>query len=122
MTTPGAAPHLPAPLPFPPLSLFGDKKHTVSYAIAQDPSLAPKKAAAKLFPKPWFFKRLYRRFYIKYDLIHVSFPPIALPQTLADPGPSRQGRAWSQQDLDQAAERGDFPRRPSDLFLKVTGG
>lgn len=72
MSTPTAAPHLPAPLPFPPLSLFSDKQHTVSHALAQDPSLPPKKAAAKLFPKPWFFKRLYRRFYIKYDLVHVS--------------------------------------------------
>jgi hypothetical protein len=67
-----AAPHLPVPLPFPPLSLFGNKEHTVSHALAQNPNLSPKKAALKLFPKPWFFKRLYRRFYIKYDLIHAS--------------------------------------------------
>jgi hypothetical protein len=31
-----------------------------------------------------------------------------------------QGREWTQDELDQAAQRGDFPRRPSDLFLKVS--
>lgn len=79
-----AAPHLPAPLPFPPLSLFENKEHTVSHALAQNSSLSPKKAALKLFPKPWFFKRFYRRFYIKYDLIHVSTALPLLKVTQAD--------------------------------------
>lgn len=30
-----------------------------------------------------------------------------------------QGREWTSQELDEAAARGNFPHRPSDLFLKV---
>lgn len=64
---------LPPPLPFPPLSLF-DPNHTISKASAQNPTLAPKKAAKDLFPKPFFASRLYRRFFIKRDLNKVGNP------------------------------------------------
>lgn len=88
----------PPPLPFPPLELF-DKTKTVTRALQKDPTRAPKSAACELFPKPGVHQRLYRRFFIKRDLT--------------------KGRIWTPEELDQAAERGDFPRRPSDLFLKV---
>ncbi|SCV72211.1 BQ2448_4905 [Microbotryum intermedium] len=88
-----------APPPFPPLDLFTDKQLTVSQALHNNPSWPPKRAARKLFPKPFFGKRFYRRFFIKHDLEH--------------------GRDWTQDELDEAAKRGDFPRRPSDLFLKM---
>ncbi|SCZ88120.1 BZ3500_MvSof-1268-A1-R1_Chr2-1g04202 [Microbotryum saponariae] len=88
-----------APPPFPPLDLFTNKNLTVSQALHDNPSWPPKRAARKLFPKPFFGKRFYRRFFIKHDLEH--------------------GRDWTQEELDEAAKRGDFPRRPSDLFLKM---
>ncbi|KAK4054425.1 hypothetical protein OIV83_000919 [Microbotryomycetes sp. JL201] len=62
---------LPAPAPFPPEKLMTDTTRTVSHALAEDRAATPSKAAARLFPKPWFFKRLYRRFYIKWDLLHI---------------------------------------------------
>ncbi|GAA6008146.1 hypothetical protein JCM11491_001901 [Sporobolomyces phaffii] len=109
--------------PFPPLPLMLDRDRTVSAAISA--SLAPKRdkgkekeveqdhvewargrkglspgtAAKKLFPKPNPAKRLYRRFFIKRDLHY--------------------GREWTQAELDEAAKRGNFPYRPSDLFLKM---
>ncbi|KAM0791421.1 hypothetical protein ACM66B_005880 [Microbotryomycetes sp. NB124-2] len=92
-------PVLPAPAPFPPESLLTDTTKTVSQALADERAGTPKKAAARLFPKPWFFQRMYRRWYIKWDLLH--------------------GRVWTQAELDDAAKRGHFPHRPSDLFLKI---
>lgn len=67
-----AAYDLAAPLPFPDLALCTDKTKTVSHALAVDSNLSPKKAAKHLFPKPWFFKRFHRRWFIKHDLLHVS--------------------------------------------------
>jgi hypothetical protein len=99
----GDHPHhlLHAPLPFPPLSLFA-KDHTVSSTLAAAPTRAPKSVAAELFPKPFWVRRLVRRFFIKRDLV--------------------KGREWTKEELDQAAERGTFGSRPSDLFLKVSRG
>lgn len=31
-----------------------------------------------------------------------------------------QGREWTREELDEAEARGNFPYRPSDLFLKVS--
>lgn len=59
-----------APCPFPPLELF-NHEHSVLGTLAKDPKVAPGKAARKLFPKPWFGARLYRRMTIKHDLLHV---------------------------------------------------
>ncbi|TNY24646.1 hypothetical protein DMC30DRAFT_345314 [Rhodotorula diobovata] len=61
--------------------------------------VAPGQAARRLFPKPNFAQRAYRRFFIKRDL--------------------KYGREWTSQELDEAAARGNFPHRPSDLFLKM---
>ncbi|KAK4056738.1 hypothetical protein OIO90_002290 [Microbotryomycetes sp. JL221] len=91
--------HLPAPAPFPPLSLMTDTSKTVTQALAANKAKNPKRAASSLFPKPWFFQRMYRRWYIKWDLLH--------------------GRVWTSAELDDAAKRGHFPRRPSDLFLQI---
>ncbi|KAM0753164.1 hypothetical protein T439DRAFT_311834 [Meredithblackwellia eburnea MCA 4105] len=92
------ATRLGQPAPFPPLALF-DKDKSVLHALSKDPKQAAGKAARKLFPKPWFGARLFRRITIKHDLLH--------------------GREWTPDELDQAAERGNFPYRPSDLFLKM---
>ncbi|KAK4705417.1 hypothetical protein P7C70_g782, partial [Phenoliferia sp. Uapishka_3] len=93
-----SAPYQLAPAPFPPLELFR-YDHSVLGTLAKEPKLAPGAAARRLFPKPWFGARLYRRMTIKHDLLH--------------------GRVWTPQELDDAAERGDFPYRPSDLFLNM---
>ncbi|GAA5925237.1 uncharacterized protein JCM15063_004964 [Sporobolomyces koalae] len=110
--------------PFPPLDLMLNRDRTVSAAIAASLSparadkgkakddgldhvewargkhgLSPGKAAKRLFPKPNPVKRLYRRFFIKRDLVY--------------------GREWTPAELDEAAKRGNFPSRPSDLFLKM---
>ncbi|GAA5844297.1 hypothetical protein JCM3766R1_002902 [Sporobolomyces carnicolor] len=109
--------------PFPPLPLMLDRDRTVSSAIAAslgpkgikgkeksrdgDPvewakgkkGLSPGLAAKRMFPKPNPAKRLYRRFFIKRDLVY--------------------GREWTKEELDEAAKRGNFPYRPSDLFLKM---
>ncbi|GAA6064331.1 hypothetical protein JCM10212_003576 [Sporobolomyces blumeae] len=110
--------------PFPPLPLMLNRERTVSAALASSlgpkrdkgkakatgdeafvewakgrPGLSPGKAAKRLFPKPSPAKRLYRRFFIKRDLVY--------------------GREWTQRELDEAASRGNFPSRPSDLFLKM---
>ncbi|GAA5856728.1 hypothetical protein JCM8547_008811 [Rhodosporidiobolus lusitaniae] len=132
------------PSPFPPLELMQDRSRSVSYTLAQSqlraqekrarkgkgkeeavpaPStssssggggaaqttgksggkwksnLAPGEAAKKLFPKPNVFQRAHRRFFIKRDL--------------------KYGRNWTPEELDEAAKRGNFPHRPSDLFLKM---
>lgn len=88
------------PVTFPPLSLFNDPTKTVSHLLASDPTLSPGRAAAALFPKPFFIRRLLRRFEIKHNLV--------------------TGREWTKAELDGVAERGVFPTRPSDLFLKVS--
>jgi len=84
--------------PFPPLPLMLNRDRTVSAAISASlfdkgkgkaigggevedhvewargrKGLSPGKAAKKLFPKPSSVKRLYRRFFIKRDLVYVSF-------------------------------------------------
>ncbi|KAL8281193.1 hypothetical protein RQP46_006551 [Phenoliferia psychrophenolica] len=87
-----------APCPFPPLELF-DREHSVLSTLAKKPAAAPGATARKLFPKAWFGARLLRRVTIKRDLLH--------------------GRVWTEKELDQAAERGNFPYRPSDLFLNM---
>ncbi|GAA6034084.1 hypothetical protein JCM8097_000685 [Rhodosporidiobolus ruineniae] len=142
--TPSAA-QLVKPSPFPPLNLMHDRSRTVTHALAQaslaaqrkhagkgkakadDPgppggepgagagavpasvavsgsrrwkaSTTPGQAAKKLFSKPNFFQRAHRRFFIKRDL--------------------KYGRDWTLEELDEAANRGNFPHRPSDLFLKM---
>ncbi|GAA5870874.1 hypothetical protein JCM1840_002715 [Sporobolomyces johnsonii] len=107
--------------PFPPLALMQGRGRSVSAALsaALEPKadkgkgkdedgvdwakgrkgLTPGKAAKKLFPKPSPNKRLYRRFFIKRDLV--------------------EGREWTPTELEEAAKRGNFPQRPSDLFLKM---
>ncbi|BGP24735.1 hypothetical protein Rt10032_c02g1161 [Rhodotorula toruloides] len=119
------------PLPFPPLDLMHDRTRTVSHAMAQSKradeqrrrdkgkakaeepldeagisegrrwkaGLRPGQAAKKLFPKPNLARRAYRRFFIKRDL--------------------KYGREWRPEELEEAARRGNFPHRPSDLFLKM---
>jgi hypothetical protein len=86
--------------PFPPLPLMLNRDRTVSAAISAslEPKIAkgkekevkeekdhvewargrkgnvsPGQAAKKMFPKPSPAKRLYRRFFIKRDLVYVSF-------------------------------------------------
>ncbi|GAA5893943.1 uncharacterized protein JCM6883_003679 [Sporobolomyces salmoneus] len=113
--------------PFPPLPLMLNRDRTVSAAISASlgtqnitgnekergqgdekdytewargrKGLSPGQAAKKMFPKPSPAKRLYRRFFIKRDLVY--------------------GREWTKEELDEAAKRGNFPHRPSDLFLKM---
>lgn len=160
---PAALLALAKPLPFPPLELMHDRTRTVTHALARSkraaegakgkeratddddrggaagPALrwkagvAPGQAARRLFPKPNFAQRAYRRFFIKRDLKYVRPPPPSLvvrfrrrpPHPLraqsadAHFPPTAQGRAWTPQELDEAAARGNFPHRPSDLFLKV---
>lgn len=83
--------------PFPPLPLMLNRDRTVSAAISASlldkgkgkaiggeevedhvewargrKGLSPGSAAKKLFPKPSSVKRLYRRFFIKRDLVYVS--------------------------------------------------
>ncbi|BGP40302.1 hypothetical protein JCM10449v2_004261 [Rhodotorula kratochvilovae] len=114
---------LAKPVPFPPLELMHDRTRTVTHALAQSKraaehgkgkeravpphdgglrwkaGVAPGQAARKLFPKPNLAQRAYRRFFIKRDL--------------------KYGREWTQEELDEADARGNFPHRPSDLFLKM---
>ncbi|BGP32210.1 hypothetical protein JCM10296v2_003990 [Rhodotorula toruloides] len=119
------------PPPFPPLDLMHDRTRTVSHAMAQSKradeqrrrdkgkakaeepldevgvsesrrwkaGLKPGQAAKRLFPKPNLARRAYRRFFIKRDL--------------------KYGREWRPEELEEAARRGNFPHRPSDLFLKM---
>ncbi|GAA5820248.1 hypothetical protein JCM11251_005543 [Rhodosporidiobolus azoricus] len=124
------------PSPFPPLTVMHDRTHTVSYALTQSQlaaqrkraakgkgkaegvseampatdaqavggrkwkaKLAPGEAAKKLFPKPNALQRGIRRFFIKRDL--------------------KYGRDWTAEELEEAARRGNFPHRPSDLFLRM---
>ncbi|CEQ39639.1 SPOSA6832_01187, partial [Sporobolomyces salmonicolor] len=108
--------------PFPPLALMQGRGRSVSAALSASlepkadkgkgkdedgvdwakgrKGLTPGTAAKKLFPKPSPNKRLYRRFFIKRDLV--------------------EGREWTPTELEEAAQRGNFPQRPSDLFLKTT--
>ncbi|GJN90674.1 hypothetical protein Rhopal_003686-T1 [Rhodotorula paludigena] len=117
---------LAKPPPFPPLELMHDRTHTVTHALAESvraasshkskntassssasttrdrrwkAGLKPGQAAKKLFPKPNFFQRAHRRFFIKRDL--------------------KYGREWKAEELEEAAKRGNFASRPSDLFLKM---
>ncbi|GAA6049780.1 hypothetical protein JCM3770_002157 [Rhodotorula araucariae] len=110
---------LAKPVPFPPLALMHDRERTVTHALAQSKraaedgkgkgradvgvrwkaGVAPGQAARKLFPKPNLVQRAYRRFFIKHDL--------------------KYGREWTSEELDEADARGNFPHRPSDLFLKM---
>ncbi|GAA6013836.1 hypothetical protein JCM10207_008208 [Rhodosporidiobolus poonsookiae] len=140
-----SAADLVKPSPFPPLSLMHDRTQSVTHALTQSaiaggarlapqskgkakadadaeqgagavpgpskahadgkparkwkPGLKPGEAAKKLFPKPNFLQRAHRRFFIKRDL--------------------KYGRDWTPEELDEAAKRGNFPYRPSDLFLKM---
>ncbi|GAA5921825.1 hypothetical protein JCM3775_001843 [Rhodotorula graminis] len=123
---PAALLALAKPVPFPPLDLMHDRTRTVTHALARSKraaegakgkeraddgggaagsqlrwkaGVAPGQAARRLFPKPNFAQRAYRRFFIKRDL--------------------KYGRAWTPEELDEAAARGNFPHRPSDLFLKM---
>ncbi|GAA5992282.1 hypothetical protein JCM11641_001161 [Rhodosporidiobolus odoratus] len=143
-----SAADLVKPSPFPPLALMNDTSRSVTYALtqaqltahskrkqngkgkAEHPSgvepeavptststseppgpqtgpggkkwkanISPGEAAKKLFPKPNFVQRAHRRFFIKRDL--------------------KYGRDWTPEELSEAAKRGNFPERPSDLFLKI---
>ncbi|GAA5918081.1 hypothetical protein JCM6882_004984 [Rhodosporidiobolus microsporus] len=125
------------PSPFPPLTVMHDRTQSVTHALTQSqlaaqgrravkgkgkadegssgeavPSsaagtggrrwkakLAPGEAAKKLFPKPNALQRAHRRFFIKRDL--------------------KYGRDWTAEELEEAAKRGNFPHRPSDLFLRM---
>lgn len=49
----------------------------------------------------------------------VVVPPPSGPRAEPPFHHLKQGRVWTDKELDEAAQRGDFPRRPSDLFLKV---
>ncbi|BGP16314.1 hypothetical protein JCM10213_006470 [Rhodosporidiobolus nylandii] len=130
-----SAADLVKPSPFPPLSLMHDRAQSVSHALTEaqrakrdgkgkgkveageavlstdgpvvkgkaarrwKPDTSPGTAAKKLFPKPNLLQRAHRRFFIKRDL--------------------KYGRDWTPEELDEAAKRGNFPERPSDLFLKM---
>ncbi|TKA56925.1 hypothetical protein B0A53_01326 [Rhodotorula sp. CCFEE 5036] len=126
------------PSPFPPLDLMLDHRSTVSHALAQSSrvgaqkarkrqverddskagaaaaaqpvewapgetrvkaGLSPGQASRKIFPKPTTLQRAYRRHFIKHDL--------------------KTRRDWQPEELEEAAQRGNFPYRPSDLFLKM---
>ncbi|KAI5477194.1 hypothetical protein MNV49_006638 [Pseudohyphozyma bogoriensis] len=91
------ASHAFVPEPFPPLEIFSPEK-TVRQGMVDHKGYSPAKAAG-LFKKPWLPERAHRRYYIKRDLL--------------------KGRDWTPAELDQAAERGNFPQRPSDLFLRM---
>ncbi|GAA5877151.1 hypothetical protein JCM3774_003316 [Rhodotorula dairenensis] len=134
-----AAAAMGKPSPFPPLDLMLDHRSTVSHALAQSnrveaqqrkrsaapvddkteaaaaaaaqrlewapgetrvkAGLSPGQAARKIFPKPTTLQRAYRRHFIKHDL--------------------KTRRDWQPEELEEAAQRGNFPYRPSDLFLKM---
>ncbi|GAA5983494.1 hypothetical protein JCM10908_000308 [Rhodotorula pacifica] len=124
------------PSPFPPLALMLDHRSTVTHALAQSArvgmqgkrsaaktddskaaaaahqavewapgekkvkaGLSPGQASRKIFPKPTTIQRAYRRHFIKHDL--------------------KTRRDWEPEELEEAAQRGNFPYRPSDLFLKM---
>ncbi|TFK48298.1 hypothetical protein OE88DRAFT_1684974, partial [Heliocybe sulcata] len=75
---------------------------TVTEALGKDPHVSPRKAARKTYPKPFILKRLLLRFQIRHDLYK-----------------GRAENELSQEELDEAAASGNFPYRPSDLFLKI---
>ncbi|EPQ55823.1 hypothetical protein GLOTRDRAFT_138593 [Gloeophyllum trabeum ATCC 11539] len=75
---------------------------TVTQALAENPHLSPRRAAWKTYPKPFFLKRLLLRFQIRHDLYK-----------------GRGDNDLTQEDLDEAAQSGNFPYRPSNLFLKI---
>jgi hypothetical protein len=74
---------------------------TVASALSKAPEQACHKVWLELYPKPFVLKRIYQRFAIKHDLYYGRGDP-------------------TQDDLDRAAQCGNFPYRPSDLFLKVS--
>lgn len=83
--------------------------------------LKPGQAAKKLFPKPNLARRAYRRFFIKRDLKYVRPACCSSIRCVSEQADavSLQGREWQPDELEEAAKRGNFPHRPSDLFLKV---
>ena len=68
-------------------------QETVTSALEADPTQAPEKVAAKLFPKQQV-KAAARKALRTHD-------------------------QYTKEDLDRAEQCGKFPHRPSDLFLKV---
>lgn len=95
--------------------------------------LSPGQAARKIFPKPTTLQRAYRRHFIKHDLktVRRCAPAISTRPNSESWGPRmagtdfgviprKQRREWQPEELEEAAQRGNFPYRPSDLFLKVS--
>lgn len=91
--------------------------------------LSPGQASRKIFPKPTTLQRAYRRHFIKHDLKTVSRSDQEPARDTASTDeldyfnlrrPQTQRRDWQPEELEEAAQRGNFPYRPSDLFLKVS--
>lgn len=87
---------------YPTIDLDGP---TVTTYLAEHPSISPHKAAARLFPKPFFLKRIWLRIAIKDNLYHRTEPTPEQIETAF-----RSGR-WSTDP--------SRPNRPGDLFLKM---
>ncbi|KAH9809011.1 hypothetical protein DFH28DRAFT_1134528 [Melampsora americana] len=87
---------------YPTIDLDGP---TITTYLAQHPSISPHKAAARLFPKPFFLKRIWLRIAIKDNLYHRTEPTPEQIETAF-----RSGR-WSTDP--------NRPNRPGDLFLKM---